>query len=159
MPTRRALLKAIDVPAIEAAITRAEQRTSGEIRVSIAPWFWGRVRRAAELAFERLGIDATRERNGVLIFVVPARRSFVVLGDQGIHARVGQACWDAVVREVGEAFHAGRYADGLLHAIDMLGERLAEHFPSDPNDNPNELPNPIDWGPDPRGPQPPRNPL
>lgn len=144
MMTRRGLLQRIDVPALEAAIARAEQRTSGEIRVSIAPWFWGSVRWAAERAFERLGISATRERNGALIFVVPARRRVVVLGDAGIHARVGQEYWEGLAREVGEAFHEGHYSDGLLRAIEILGERLAQHFPSNPNDNPNELPNVLD---------------
>jgi uncharacterized membrane protein len=144
MLTRRALLERIDVPALEAAIARAERSTSGEIRVSIAPWFWGSVRRAAERAFERLGVAATRERNGALIFVVPARRRVVVLGDVGLHARVGQEYWDDVAREVGEAFRQQRYSDGLLRAIEILGERLARHFPSDPNDNPNELSDALD---------------
>jgi uncharacterized membrane protein len=142
--TRRALLQRLDVPALEAAIARAERTTSGEIRVSIAPWFWGSVRRAAERAFERLGMRATRERNGALIFVVPARRRVVVIGDEGIHAHVGQQYWDEVAREVGDAFHDQRYSDGLLRAIEILGEHLARHFPSNPNDNPDELPNAVD---------------
>lgn len=112
--------------------------------MSIAPWFWGSVRRAAERAFERLGVHATRERNGALIFVVPARRRVVVLGDAGVHARVGQEYWESVAREVGEAFHEGHYSDGLLRAIEILGERLAQHFPNHPTDNPDELPNSVD---------------
>jgi uncharacterized membrane protein len=146
MMTRRSLLKKLDIPALEAAITRVEQQTSGEIRVSIAPWFWGNVRRAAEQAFERLGMDETREHNGALIFVAPARRRLVVVGDSGIHARVGQDCWDELAREIGAAFHDGRYSDGLLRAIELLGERLAQHFPSNPHDNPDQLPNSLDWG-------------
>ena len=46
MLTRGRLLKLIDAPAIEAAIARAEARSSGEIRVSLAPFFWGDVRRS-----------------------------------------------------------------------------------------------------------------
>jgi uncharacterized membrane protein len=144
--TRRTLLRQLDVTGLEAAIARAEQRTSGEIRISIAPWFWGNVRRAAERAFERLGMDETRDRNGALIFVAPARRRVVVIGDAGIHARVGQEYWDTLAREVADAFREGRYSDGLLRAIDLLGERLAHHFPANPGDNPNELPNTLDWG-------------
>lgn len=86
----------------------------------------------------------TRDRNGALIFVVPARRRLVVVGDAGIHARVGQECWDELAREIQAAFREGRYSDGLLSAIELLGERLAQHFPSDPTDNPDELPNTID---------------
>ena len=37
-------------------------------------WFWGDARASAERAFRRLGMTATRARNGVLIFVAPRRR-------------------------------------------------------------------------------------
>ncbi|MFV8755155.1 TPM domain-containing protein [Nannocystaceae bacterium ST9] len=144
MPTRRTMLRKLDVPAVEAAIARAEARTSAELRVSIAPWFWGSVRRTAERAFARLGLTNTRERNGVLIFVAPARRSFVVLGDEGIHARVGQVYWDQLVAELGRAFRSGNYTQGLIRVVERLGERLAESFPADASDNPDELSNAID---------------
>lgn len=139
-------MRKLDVPVLEAAIARAEQATSGEIRISIAPWFWGSVRRAAERAFERLGMANTRERNAALIFVAPARRRLVVLGDEGIHARVGQEYWDQLARDVARTFHDGRYTDALLRAIELLGERMAQHFPADPRDNPDELPNTLDLG-------------
>ncbi|HZA51699.1 MAG TPA: TPM domain-containing protein, partial [Myxococcaceae bacterium] len=87
---RRSLLRRIDVKRVEHALREAEKRASGEIRVSVAPLFWGSVRKEAERAFVRLGMSRTKERNGVLFFVVPARRKFVVLGDEGIHAKVGQ---------------------------------------------------------------------
>jgi len=143
MLTRDRLLKLVDAPAIEAAITRAEARTSGEIRVSVAPFFWGNVRRTAEEAFDRLGMAATRERNGVLIFVVPARRCFVVIGDAGIHARVGDAFWVEVSARMSAAFRAGRYTEGLIAGVELVGERLAGSFPADPAHNPDELPNTV----------------
>lgn len=143
MLTRARYLALIDAPAIAAAITRAEARTSGEIRVSVAPWFWGDVRRTAEAAFARLGMAATRERNGVLIFVVPARRRFAVIGDVGIHARVGDAFWAEVGARLSAAFRAGRYTEGLIAGIEALGEGLARSFPADPARNPDELPNAV----------------
>src|SRR5919198_3819690 len=91
---RQSLLRRLDVKRIEDALREAEKRSSGEIRVSVAPFFWGSVRKAAERAFTRLGLTQTKARNGVLLFVVPARRKFVVLGDDGIHAKVGQQFWD-----------------------------------------------------------------
>ena len=62
--TRRALLRAIDAPRVQRAIAAAERRTSGEIRVSVSPFFWGDVRHVAERAFERLGMTATRDHGG-----------------------------------------------------------------------------------------------
>ncbi len=143
MLTRARLLARIDAPAIEAAIARAEARTSGEIRVTVATWFWGDVQRTAEAAFERLGMTATRERNGVLIFVVPARRRFAVVGDAGIHARVGDALWVEVRDRLGAEFRRGRYTEGLIAAVEALGEGLARSFPADAARNPDELPNTV----------------
>lgn len=143
MLTRAALLKLVDTGAVEAAIARAEARTSGEIRVSVAPFFWGNVRRTAEDAFERLGMAATRERNAVLIFVVPARRSFAVIGDTGIHARLGDGYWVELSARMSAAFGEGRYTEGLIAGITDLGERLARDFPADRAHNPDELANAV----------------
>ena len=96
----------IDKDRIKQAIQKAERRTSGEIRVSVSPLFWGDVRKAAEKAFDRLGMTATKDRNAVLFFVVPARRKFVVLGDSGIHEKVGQEFWHHIVRTVSEKIQA-----------------------------------------------------
>lgn len=143
MLTRARLLRMVDRAAVEAAIVRAEARTSGEIRISLASWFWGNVRRTAEAAFERLGMTATRERNGVLIFVVPARRSFAVIGDAGIHARVGDAFWVEVGARMSAAFSEDRFTEGLIAGVEAVGERLALSFPADPARNPDELPNTV----------------
>jgi len=60
----------------------------------------GRRSESREKAFVRLGMSATKDRNAVLFFVVPARRKFVVLGDSGIHEKVGEEFWRHVVRTV-----------------------------------------------------------
>lgn len=143
---KRGLMKRLDLPRIERALKEAEQRTSGEIRVSVAPFFWGNVRKAAERAFEHLGMTATRERNGVLFFVVPSRHQFVVLGDAGIHARVGQSFWEDVARAVSERFHAGDFTGGLENGIRVVGEQLATHFPHAGPTDVNELPDTVHVG-------------
>jgi len=143
--TRRGLLGLVDSVRIRDAIQKAEHRTSGQIRVSVAPFFWGSVPRAAERAFGRLGMRATKQRNGVLFFVVPSRRRFVVLGDEGIHAKEGQDFWEAVVAAVSERFKTGDFTAGLVHGIETVGERLAAHFPFEA-DTGNELPDDVDFG-------------
>jgi uncharacterized membrane protein len=119
---------------------------SEEICVSVAPLFWGSVEKAADKAFGRLGMTRTKDRNGVLFFVVPARRKFVVLGDQGIHERVGQEFWNAVVGAVSEKFRQGDFTGGLVHGIVTVGEQLATHFPYDPTSDKNELGDDVDFG-------------
>ncbi|HEX5752121.1 MAG TPA: TPM domain-containing protein [Archangium sp.] len=144
--TRRQILQRMELPRVEEALRAAERRSSGEIRVSLVPFFWGDVRRAAERAFHRLGMTATRERNGVLIFVVPARRRFAIIGDEGIHARVGQDFWEHVSRLLARHFQAGDFTTGLVEGIREIGERLAVHFPSAGPRDENELPDEVDLG-------------
>jgi uncharacterized membrane protein len=144
--TRQQLLRSIDQERIKAAIKEAEQRTSGEIAVSVAPFFWGNVPKAARHAFVRLGVTRTQQRNGVLFFIVPSRRLFVVLGDEGIHQKVGQEFWDAVAAHLTEHFRAGDFTEGLVHGIAEVGRQLAIHFPYDRTRDLNELPDEVDFG-------------
>jgi len=148
MVSRRTFLRSLDTAAVEQAIARAETGTSGEIRVSIAGFFVGNARRVAEGAFRRLGMHATRDRNGVLLLIAPARRQVVVLGDEGIHAQVGDAFWTEIAARVGTRFREGRFTQGVVEAVDAIGEALARHFPAgaEAGSNPNELPDTIDVG-------------
>ncbi len=141
---RGTLSRRIDARRVEDAIRSAERRTSGEIRVSIAPFFWGSVERAAQRAFDRLGMRTTAQRNGVLIFIVPSRRRFVVLGDEGIHACAGQELWDRVRDALAARLRENDPTGGLVDAIATLGETLAVHFPYDAARDVDELPNAID---------------
>src|SRR6266545_3650435 len=116
---QRKLHRAIDQEKVRKAIDEAERRTSGEIRVSIAPFFF-----------------------------VPARRRFAVIGDEGIHARVGPDFWSKVVGAVAERFRKAEYTEGLVEGIETIGRELAAHFPFDPETDVNDLPNDIDFGRD-----------
>ena len=144
--TKQQLLRAIDRVRIENAIRAAELRTSGEICVSVSRLFWGNVEAAAKKAFNRMGITQTRDRNGVLFFVVPSRRKFVVLGDAGIHEKVGQQFWTSVVTAVTDKFRSGHFTEGLVKGIEAVGEQLATHFPYDEAADKNELSNDVDFG-------------
>ena len=148
---RRKLKRLVDAEAVKRAIEEAEGRTSGEIRVSVSTFFWGNVRRTAEAAFARLGVDRTAQRNGVLFFVVPSRRRFVVLGDEGIHAKVGQEFWDAVAAAMSARFKDGDFTGGLVHGITEAGRQLADHFPNQGPRDRNELPDEVDFGGAPPG--------
>lgn len=141
----RKLARRVDAQKVRQAIEAAERQTSGEIRVSVAPFFWGSVRRAAERAFGRLGMRGTRDRNGVLFFVVPGRRRFVVLGDEGIHAKVGPEFWEKVAAAVSERFREGDFTGGLVHGIETVGRELATHFPFEGPKDVDELPNEVDF--------------
>ena len=74
----------IDKDRIKQAIQKAERRTSGEIRVSVSPLFWGDVRKAAEKAFERLGMTAAGATAIVQGFGNVGSVSAMALAERGV---------------------------------------------------------------------------
>ncbi|MDR3670564.1 MAG: TPM domain-containing protein [Holophaga sp.] len=143
--SRRSLRTCVDAQRVEQAIREAERATSGEIRVSVARFFWGDVEKVAGKAFRRLGMENTSERNGVLIFLVPGRKRFAVLGDLAIHAKVGQAFWEDVVACLSAHFSRGDFTEGLVEGIRLVGDRLAAHFPGASAPDQDELPDDVDF--------------
>jgi putative membrane protein len=98
-----------------------------------------RVRERAQEQFLVHGLDRTRERTGVLIFVSLQDRRAEVLADTGISTRVDASIWSEPVEDLVAGMRAGRPADGMVAAIGRIGRVLAEHFPATAGDT-NELP-------------------
>jgi uncharacterized membrane protein len=119
----------VDEHRIRSAITSAEAETTGKIHVTVSHQLWGGTRAKAERMFQRLHLVNSPERNGVLLFVAPARREFTVLGDAAIHEKVGQEFWDHVVVAMSDRIKAGDLTDGIVHGIEEAGKELAQHFP------------------------------
>ncbi len=135
---------ALDDERIVQAIQAAEARTRAEIRVHVAAKPVEDAKRAGAAVFERLGMTATAERNGVLIFVAPRSRSFAVLGDAGIHERCGDPFWAAVAEAIARHFREGRFSEGLIAGIEEVARELARHFPRSEGDGDrNELPDTV----------------
>lgn len=135
---------------VRVAIQAAEARTSGEIRVHVerdlprrGPAAGDAYRRARDL-FAKLGMHRTEEHNGVLIYLALRSRTLAVVGDEGLHAQVGEAFWKEVVAAMLPAFADDRPADGLAAGAAMIGERLRQHFPHR-DDDVNELPDDISF--------------
>ena len=124
------------------AITDAERHTTGEICVHVTPRCRGRVMKRAVKTFNRLHLYTTKRRNAVLIFVAYDDRKFAILGDTGINEAVPEGFWDGEVEELGRYLTAGRPVDGLCAIIARMGERLAEYFPGERDDE-NELSNEV----------------
>ncbi|HEX4824997.1 MAG TPA: TPM domain-containing protein [Candidatus Polarisedimenticolaceae bacterium] len=137
-----ALLAPADEHRIVEAIRAAESRTSGEIHVHLERRSGGRPLEAARRWFVRLRMDRTRERNGILFYVAVDERLFAVVGDAGIHERVGVAFWESLRDVLAGSFAAGDHAGGLVRAIGEAGKQLAEHFPRRGDDE-NELPDEV----------------
>ena len=129
------------------AIQKAEQRTSGEVRVFIESRcrYVDAIDRAAELFFQ-LGMDKTAERNGTIVYVATKDRQAAVFGDEGIHQRVGQKYWEDEVNKMMVCFRQANLADGLIQCVTDIGEVLYQNFPYNRETDKNELPDDIVFG-------------
>jgi len=143
--TPASFLSAAEDGQVMAEIESFEKRTSGELRVHLENHVEGDLMAVAKSTFDKLGLSATRERNGVLFFVAVKDHRFAVLGDSGIDQKVPAGFWDNVVTHVGDRFKQGKFGEGLVEGIRMAGEQLAAHFPPRADDV-NELPNQISRG-------------
>ena len=136
-------LSQLDHERIVAAIKAAEVDTSGQVRVYIQRGkLEGDPVTAAQEKFQKLGMQATKERNGVLIFVLPRARKFAVIGDEGVHQKCGDQFWQKLVERMRVHFQNENFTDALVEAIQETGKLLASHFPKKASPQ-NELPDEI----------------
>lgn len=127
------------------AIRKAEQNTSGEIRVHLERTSkFNSVDRALEV-FHLLKMDNTKLQNGVLIYVAIDDKSFVIFGDKGINEVVPTNFWDSTKDVMVANFKNGNYKQGLVEGVLKAGEQLEKHFPWEHFDR-NELPDNISKG-------------
>ncbi|HEX2954560.1 MAG TPA: TPM domain-containing protein [Bacillota bacterium] len=134
-----------DKDAIVKAIEEAEAKTSGEIRVHVEKRAGKEPLHRAQEVFQRLGMHQTKERNGVLIYLVPGERRFAILGDEGIHRAVPDGFWDGIRAVMEAEFRQGHFREGVCQGVRMAGEALATYFPHQKDDK-NELTNEISEG-------------
>ena len=127
------------------AIQAAERGTTGEIRVRITRKCGRPPLDAARITFHRLKMDATAEKNGVLIYLSLVDRAFAVYGDEGIDRHIGCDGWNAIRDRLAERFHKDQFADGLADAITEIGQILAKHYPAKAGDR-NELSDDLSLG-------------
>ena len=130
---------------ITLAIKNAELDTSGEIRVHIENICKGDAKDQAAYLFEKLEMQKTDLRNGVLFYLAVKNRKFAILGDAGINKAVPDNFWDNIRNIMLEHFRDDKFAEGLEEGIAMAGIQLKEHFPYQ-KDDVNELPDEISFG-------------
>lgn len=127
------------------AIGIAEKETSGEIRVHIEKTTSIDAFDRALEVFKLLKMDATKLKNGVLIYLATEDRSFVICGDKGINDVVSDDFWDTTKDVMGSHFKSGNFKQGLIDGILMAGEQLRKYFPWEEG-NTDELSNEISKG-------------
>ena len=130
---------------MERAIQSAEQKTSAEIRVHIEKTVQVDPRDRAAFIFDKLGMQRTDARNGVLIYLAMSSKKFAIIGDIGIHQFVQDSFWEQCSLSMSEQFKLGQFAKGIELAIHQVSEVLAVHHPRKENDM-NELSDTVSFG-------------
>lgn len=128
-------------------IGKAEKHTSGEIRLHLENFCIGSEVKAAKKVFLKLGMQNTAERNGVLIYMATRSRKIAIVGDEGIHQKLGDAYWEKLIAKLIEQFKsAGKTgkAEALAECILDCGQQLGKFFPLKSDDK-DELSNSISF--------------
>lgn len=111
------------------AILNAELNTSGEIRVHVQKKCKGDIMDCALAIFKKLGMDKTKERNGVLFYLAIENHSFAIIGDEGIDAVVPDGFWESTKQLMINHFRENNFSQGLVEGIEKAGLQLKKHFP------------------------------
>jgi putative membrane protein len=97
--------------------------------------------RAFQLFAER-GLQGTRGRTALLIFVSELERRVVLLGDRSLDAQLGERGWDEHVKLLLRHIRAGNARVGLLEVLQRLAPLLTALAPRQADDL-NELPDAV----------------
>lgn len=127
------------------AIKKAESNTSGEIRVHIEKKKSKdkSCYHRAVTVFEKLGMHNTKLRNGVLFFINLKAKEFAIIGDKGINDLVSEDFWEGVKSILKINFSKSQFKQGLVEGILKAGDQLKHHFPSQGENDVNEIPDQI----------------
>jgi len=136
-----------DLIAIRNACTNAEKTTSGEIRVSILR---KRDKKQKDLSivdlavqeFHELKMNETRDKTGILLFLLLKERKFQILADEGINEKVDPDTWQKQAEILIDFFKDKKHTNGMVTLIQNMGKILTKHFPIKEDDT-NELPDEV----------------
>lgn len=136
-----------DMERIAERIASVEKQTVGEIRVSIhkSRSFSERNTNVYDLAvknFYELGMAQTKDKTGVLIYMLLSDKKFHIIGDEGINKKVSKEFWDILAMKVAEYFRGNQFVEGICFAVDEVGKILIKEFPMKAGDT-NELSNEV----------------
>lgn len=134
---------------IQSAADAVERNTVGEIVLSFRnkKSLLEKLYSNHELAmkdFDKLGVHNTKERTGVLVFLLFEERYFDIIADEGIYAKIPDDTWNKMEEKLKEEFRNNNYSAGVLALIAEMGEVLSREFPTRAGaDNDDEIQNEI----------------
>lgn len=128
-----------DLCELKDEISKIESQTSGEIRMclKLKKQFNERKLTHKQIAikeFMKLGMNKTKDKTGVLIFVLFKDKIFEIIADEGINSKIKQEKWDLITFQMKTEFSNENYKEGLLKCLKEIGNVLTQEFPRKPGD-------------------------
>ncbi len=127
----------IDTKQIEQAIAHLELQTSAELRVVVERKVKVKTASAkvrAEQLFDELKMHQTEQRNAVLIYLSFKPRFVAVVGDEGIHQKVGDNFWQDVYNAMKAQCQSGQFTQAICNGIQEVEKQLTKYYPIQPDD-------------------------
>ncbi len=120
---------------VQSAIDEVERKTIGEIVLSLRNkrTLLEKLYKKHELAikdFGRLGVGSTKEKTGILIFIIFEEKYYDILADEGIYAKIPDKVWNELEEKLKDKFQTGKYSEGIVQLVETMGEILANEFPA-----------------------------
>ncbi len=119
---------------ISHAVHETEKGTSAEVRISIRD---SRATSEAGLSikdiamkeFLHLEMEKTKDRSGILLFILYDERQFYVLGDEGVHKRTAPEGWQDVAATLKSHFKQAEFEAGVIAALKKMQHHVRESMP------------------------------
>jgi putative membrane protein len=98
-----------------------------------------RVQRRAVEVFHATCAQRTKGQTAILLYLSLLERRAEIVADEAIHSRTEPEVWGAAMAALVTEIKAGRPGEGLVQAVEKIGDVLAKCLPAK-TENPNELP-------------------
>jgi uncharacterized membrane protein len=86
---------------------------------------------SAEAVFARLKLAQTQQANSVLLFVAPESQRLAVMGGAALYTALPPEWWAGLIASITTRFAEGKLTEGLLAALQEIGDTLRHYFPVD----------------------------
>lgn len=114
------------------AIQKAEEGTTGEIRVHLSKSIFEQdTYKNALRVFTKYRMDKTTQHNSVLIYVNLRRKKFAVISDSGFTQAVAPGFWDSWSKTFSSQLNTYSYEQAIANSIDLIGSVFRKSFAND----------------------------
>ncbi len=132
---------------IAITISEIEKKTSGELRVCIKRrrGFLEKKYTPRDIAlkeFVKLKMNETKDKTGILFFLIFDEKKYEIIADEGINSKISPDFWNEISDKIKNHFTNKNYHKGIIEGLNEMGNVLIKEFPVNEDDR-DELSNEV----------------